>query len=290
MHPISVSAEKLFTLFGVLPVTNSLLATWCVMFFLTVVAVLTTRKMQIVPSGLHNIFEAIFEAFLQLFENVLEDKGLARKIFYFITTLFIFILCSNWFGLIPGVGSIGFFNKPEIAIEENVETANVEQAVGTHVTEKESVESATMQETEENLGTEAGAKPEPSFVPLFRAGSSDLSFTIALAFCAVFYIQLMGLSSLRFDYFKKFLNFKGPIHFFVGLLELVSEFAKMISFSFRLYGNIFAGEVLLTVIIFLVPYVAPMPFYGMEIFVGMVQAMVFTMLTLVFIKIATTHH
>jgi F-type H+-transporting ATPase subunit a len=289
MHPISVSAEKLFTLFGVLPVTNSLLATWCVMLFLTVVAFLTTRKMQVVPKGLHNMFEAAFEEFLKLFESVLEDKGLARKIFYFITTLFIFILCTNWFGLIPGVGSIGFFGKENAVTEESVETISTGQVAGTHET-GESAESTTLQETEESLGTEEGVKHESEFVPLFRAASSDLSFTIALALIAVLYIQFMGLSTLRVGYFKKFLNFKGPIHFFVGLLEIVSEFAKMISFSFRLYGNIFAGEVLLTVIIFLVPYVAPMPFYGMEIFVGMVQALVFTMLTLVFIKIATTHH
>jgi F-type H+-transporting ATPase subunit a len=289
MHPISVSAEKIFTLFGFLPVTNSLLATWIVMVLLITVAFLATRKMQAVPKGLHNIFEAVFESALGLFESVLEDKQMARRIFCFITTLFIFILFSNWFGLVPGVGSIGFSGKAETAIEESAETMNAEKIAGTHET-GESTESASLQETEENLGAEEGAKPEPEFVPLFRAGSSDLSFTIALAICAVLYVQMMGISKLRMGYFKKFINFKDPIHFFVGILELISEFARMISFSFRLFGNIFAGEVLLVVITFLVPYIAPMPFYGLEIFVGAVQAMVFTMLTLVFIKLAITSH
>jgi F-type H+-transporting ATPase subunit a len=281
MHPISVSAEKIFTLFGFLPVTNSLLATWAVMALLITVAFLATRKMQAVPKGLHNIFEAVFEGALQLFENVLEDKQMARKIFCFITTLFIFILFSNWFGLVPGVGSIGFSGKTETVAEKTVTT---------HEINKETSESAAIQESEENLGIEEGGKHEPEFVPLFRAGSSDLSFTIALAICAVLYVQMMGVSKLHMGYFKKFINFKDPIHFFVGILELISEFARMISFSFRLFGNIFAGEVLLVVITFLVPYIAPMPFYGMEVFVGAVQAMVFTMLTLVFIKLAIASH
>ena len=89
---------------------------------------------------------------------------------------------------------------------------------------------------------------------------------------------------------SKFLNFKSPIDFFVGLLELISEFAKMVSFSFRLYGNIFAGEVLLVIVGFLVPYLAPLPFLFLEIFVGFIQAFVFAMLTLVFVAVATAEH
>jgi F-type H+-transporting ATPase subunit a len=89
-------------------------------------------------------------------------------------------------------------------------------------------------------------------------------------------------------YFSRFINFKSPIMFFVGILEAISEISKVISFSFRLFGNVFAGEVLLVVVIGLVPYIAPMPFYGLEIFVGAIQALVFAMLTLVFFKMATT--
>lgn len=124
-------------------------------------------------------------------------------------------------------------------------------------------------------------------VPFLRSANADLNTTIALAVVAVFSIQIFGIIAIGFvKYSKKFINFKGPIDFFVGVLELISEISKMVSFSFRLFGNIFAGEILLTVIAFLVPYIAPIPFFGLELFVGAVQALVFMMLTLVFIKIA----
>jgi len=89
---------------------------------------------------------------------------------------------------------------------------------------------------------------------------------------------------------SKFFNFKSPIGFFVGILELISEFAKIVSFSFRLYGNVFAGEVLLVIVAFLIPYVAPLPFLFLEVFVGFIQAFVFAMLTLVFVAVATVEH
>ncbi|OQA04271.1 MAG: ATP synthase subunit a [bacterium ADurb.Bin400] len=130
------------------------------------------------------------------------------------------------------------------------------------------------------------------FVPILRPGNADLNTTLALAITAVFSVQIFGIVALGFwKYAGKFINFKdGPIHFGVGLLELISEISKMISFSFRLFGNIFAGEVLLTVIAVIMPFIVPLPFYGLELFVGLVQALVFTMLTLVFIKIATADH
>ena len=128
------------------------------------------------------------------------------------------------------------------------------------------------------------------FVPLFRPGSADLNLTLALALISVITIQVIGFKTLGSGYLKKFFNFTHPMKFFVGILELISEFAKIISFSFRLFGNVFAGEVLLTVMLMLVPYFVPIPFYGLEIFVAVVQAFVFAMLTLVFIKIAMTSH
>jgi F-type H+-transporting ATPase subunit a len=91
-------------------------------------------------------------------------------------------------------------------------------------------------------------------------------------------------------YLGKFFNFSSPIDFFVGILELISEISKLISFSFRLFGNVFAGEVLLMVMMFLVPYILPLPFFMLEIFVGLIQALVFTTLTLVFLKMATEEH
>lgn len=129
------------------------------------------------------------------------------------------------------------------------------------------------------------------FVPLFRSANADLNTTLALAIVAVIAIQVFGIAAIGvFRYGKKFINFKGPIDFFLGILELIGEFARMISFSFRLFGNVFAGEVLLLVVAFLVPFIAPLPFFFLELFVGFVQALVFTMLTLVFIKSAISIH
>jgi F-type H+-transporting ATPase subunit a len=163
---------------------------------------------------------------------------LAEKYLPFVFTVFLFILVSNWLGLLPGVGSI-ILKLP--------------------------YESA----------------------PLLRSPSSDLNFTLGLAILAVIFVNLSGIITLGFlKYAKKFINFQNPIKFFVGILELISEIAKMISFSFRLFGNVFAGEVLLTIVGFLVPYFIPLPFLFLEIFVGFIQAFVFAMLTLVFISIA----
>ena len=125
-------------------------------------------------------------------------------------------------------------------------------------------------------------------IPLFRSGNADLNTTIALAFLAVFFVQIFGILGIGLGkYLGKFFNFSNPIHFGVGLLEIVSEISRIVSFAFRLFGNIFAGEVLLMVIAMLVPYVVPMPFYIIELFFGFIQALVFTMLTIVFIRMAT---
>ncbi|MEI6237795.1 MAG: F0F1 ATP synthase subunit A [Candidatus Saccharibacteria bacterium] len=138
-----------------------------------------------------------------------------------------------------------------------------------------------------SIGVNEIKEGEKVLVPFFRAGTADLNTTLMLAIVSVIAIQLIGIGVVGMrGYAKKFLNFSSPILFFVGILELMSEFIKVISFSFRLFGNIFAGEVLLLVITSLIPYVIPVPFYGLEIFVGFIQALVFTMLTLVFIKMA----
>ena len=130
-------------------------------------------------------------------------------------------------------------------------------------------------------------------VPFFRTANSDLNMTLIMAITAVFMVQVFGISILGFFKYagKFFINpFKDPIGSFIGVLEIVSEIAKMISFSFRLFGNIFAGEVLLLIVTFLMPYGAPLPFMFLELFVGLVQGLVFAILTLVFIQIATVEH
>lgn len=126
-------------------------------------------------------------------------------------------------------------------------------------------------------------------IPLFRATTADLNTTIALAVLSVFMVQYFGVKHLGGGYFKKFINFANPIAFFVGILEIVSELSRVLSFAFRLFGNIFAGEVLLTVVMFLVPVLASFPFLMLEIFVGLIQAVVFSMLSAVLYKLAISH-
>lgn len=129
------------------------------------------------------------------------------------------------------------------------------------------------------------------FIPLFRAGTADLNTTVVLGVIAIIGVQVLGMATLGvFKYGKKFLNFSSPIAFFVGILELISEFVRVVAFAFRLFGNVFAGEVLLTVLSVLAPFVIPLPFYFMELFVGFIQALVFTMLALVFMSMATVSH
>lgn len=239
---ISLKAEKIFELYG-FPVTNSLIATWIVMLFLILFSLRITRKMTLIPTRLQLIGEFLVGSLYQLFESITGDK--VRKFFPLVATLFIFIMFLNWFGLIPGFGTLGITRLEE------------------------------------------GRKV---FVPLLRAGSADLNTTIALAFVSVFMIQYYGFTTLKKEYLSRFLNFSNPINFFVGVLETMSEGTKIISFGFRLFGNIFAGEVLLTVVAFLMPIFAPLPFLALELFVGFIQALVFSMLTSVFLAVATSSH
>lgn len=132
-----------------------------------------------------------------------------------------------------------------------------------------------------------------TFSLFFRSSASDINFTLALAIVALTAVQWFGIVTLGVSaHIKKYLNFKSPIHLFIGILELFSEISKAISFSFRLFGNVFAGEVLLMIVSFLMPYVGPIPFLFLEIFVGFIQALVFTMLTAIFINISVSesHH
>ena len=129
------------------------------------------------------------------------------------------------------------------------------------------------------------------FFPLFRTAASDINTTLPLAIISIIATHVIAIATLGFfKHASKYFTLSGVIPFFIGILEFIAEIAKMVSFSFRLFGNIFAGEVLLVIVSFLLPYIAPLPFYLLEIFVGLVQALVFAMLTMVFIKIASTSH
>jgi len=236
---ISLRAEEIFHI-GNFPVTNSVLLAFVALIVFGVFALILKRKLNIIPGGVQNVIEVIVDGALGLMDSVLGDRRKSEKYLPIVFTVFLFILCSNWLGLLPGVGSL-----------------TVRSPDGT--------------------------------VPLLRSPAADLNFTLALALIAVTFANALGIAAVGFGgRLKTFFNFKDPIAFFVGILELISEFAKIISFSFRLFGNVFAGEVLLTIMAFLLPYLAPLPFMFLEIFVGFIQAFIFGMLTLVFISMAVS--
>jgi F-type H+-transporting ATPase subunit a len=240
---IALAAERVGELFGI-PLTNTLITSWVVMAILFGVAFFVGRNLQMVPGRLQALFEETLGFILNYMAEVLEDKKLARKLFPFITTLFLFIFTSNIIEFTPGIGSIGF-----------IEYSNHGE----------------------------------SLIPLFRSVNTDLNVTLALAIISFIVIEAVGIATLGFmTYAGKFFNFKSVLGFLVGIIELFSEIARLISFSFRLFGNILAGEVLIVVILFFVPYLVPVPMMLFETFVGMIQAAIFALLTLFFIKIAIT--
>lgn len=199
--------------------------------------------------------DAIFEGLYSFVENIAKDK--TRALLPLVATFFFFILTANWMGLLPGVGSIGLY---------------------------------------------AEHHGERVLVPFLRGANADLSTTLALAIISVITVQVVGFRYQGPRYLRKFFNFSAPpgsgalapvlriANGFAGLLEIISEVSKIFSFAFRLFGNIFAGEVLLIVVSFLAAFVATLPFMGLELFVGLVQALVFSMLSLVFYTMATHHH
>ena len=241
--PISLAAEPILHI-GSFAVTNALLMSMLISVVFLLVLLFLPRNLAYVPKGLQNIVESLFELVNGVVRSIVSDEKVALAILPLVATFFLFILINNWAGLLPGVGSIGFYEMHE--------------------------------------GAEV-------FVPLLRGANSDLNMTLALACVSVFTLQYMGFKFGGFAYLKKFFNFSGVIDAFIGLLELLSDIVKIFSFSFRLFGNVFAGEVLLIVIGAFVPYVAPIPFLGLELFAGGVQALVFSMLTIAFINMATSH-
>jgi F-type H+-transporting ATPase subunit a len=273
---ISISAEKLFSI-GSLEVTNSIVTSLICSSILILLALFVRLKLKPAdkkPTGWQNVFEFLVEGFYDFIQGVTNSHKKTKIFLPFIVTFFLFILTNNWLGLVPGVGTIGFIEGKEKEVEMHQEASLVPQAYA------EELETHEVEE-EKHQGT---------YVPYFRAGTADLNTTMALAIITVFMTQFFGIKYLGLGYFKKFINFSNPMNFIVGLLELISEISKVLSFGFRLFGNIFAGEVLLVVIGALVPLVAPMIFYGLEVFVGLIQALVFALLSLVFYSMATVSH
>lgn len=268
MPEISLKPEELFNL-GTLQVTNTLLTTVLVYFFLVFfLLILSTTFKPFNPSKLQIAFETLVEMLGGVFKDIAGHTYNFSKLFSFVFSFFIFILVSNWFGLLPFVGPL----------------------VVNHTSEIVNVERPTILSCIKNRNCiydfKHGLQTSEHVTPLFRAPTSDLSVTLALALLSVLVTNALGVASRGFSYFKKYINFSSAIDFVVGILELISEIGKIISFSFRLFGNVFAGEVLLAVIGFISYGLVNLPFIGLEFFVGMIQALVFFMLTTVFVSLA----
>jgi F-type H+-transporting ATPase subunit a len=261
---VPVAAETLFHL-GPLPVTNSLIMGWVAVILCVLLAWRLNRKLVVAPRGLQNVMEWLLESIMGFMDQVTSNRAKSRRFLPIVGTMFLLILASNWLGLFSLVLPI------------------------------------TLKEGHENI-------------PILRAATSDLNLTLAMALFSVVISHLLGFIALGFwKYGNKFIKlgdlwhalkafgskpigeagmglFVAVIEFFVGLLEIVSEIAKVISLSLRLFGNIYAGEVLLAVIVSLTgklpPFLLPLPFIAMELLVGIVQASVFSILTLVYLTSA----
>ncbi len=275
---VSISAETVVNVFG-LPISNSIFTSLLVSFFLVGFAIYFRSKFKETdqPSGLQNFVEMVVDALYNFVYSITENHKKSALFFPIIASFFIFIIMNNYVGLLPGVGPI--------MVEEGKIGQNgiVTEVLASSEPEIEVTEAADSIAAEEH-------KEEHKAVPLLRAATADLNTTLALAIISVFLTQVFGVSHLGLAYFKKFIDFSNPINFFVGILEIILEVAKIVSFAFRLFGNIFAGEVLLVVMTYLVAIAVPAPFYALELFVGFIQALVFSMLSLIFFNLATKGH
>ena len=256
---IEVPAEAIFYL-GPIPITNTMLASWFTVLVIIGLFYAGTHRMKLVPTGLQNAIEWAVETLLNFVETTAGREN-GRRFFPVVATIFFFVIMNAWLGLLPGFGTIGFGQAGE------------------------------------QLGL------LPSFevqAPLLRAANTDINLPLALAVMSFVFVEYWGVSTLGFfRYGSKFLRFGellrgrifiGLIDMFVGALEALSELVRLISFTFRLFGNMFAGEVLLLVIVSLIPWVAVLMFYALEVLVGFVQALVFAGLTLVFATVAVAEH
>jgi F-type H+-transporting ATPase subunit a len=280
-------------------ITNTLIATLLADIVIVVLFGLGLRRMRedpgdLVPRGfMESLLETWIEGLYSLAESVLGTK--TRKVFWVGATIFIFIVIANWMELLPGFDSIGIIEEAhgDLTGYEKGTFVGIPALVGPMEEHEEEGES----HGEEEHGAHGYV-----LRPFLRAANTDLNTTLALALIAVALVQFYGIRELglweylsgRFIQVKR-LNKGNPMGFidlFVGVLETIGEFARVISFSFRLFGNIFAGQVLLFVMGFLIPFVffGVLIFWGLELFVGAIQALVFMMLTFVFMATAMVHH
>lgn len=250
------------------PITNTMLGSWLTILVLGLLMFFATRKMKLVPRGLQNVVEVAVEGLANFIEGV-AGKENGRKFFPVLATIFFFVLFNAWLSLVPGFMSIGFW--------------------------------------------EHGEHGKNILVPFLRGANTDVNVPLALALVSFVFVEFWGLRKLGIRYLSKFFNFSritasmkqifrgkvkgafgglfsGFIDVFVGFIELMSEFIRIVSFTFRLFGNMIAGEILIFSMIFLIPWFIPSVFYVLELFVGLIQAIIFFGLTLVFVSMAVTPH
>ena len=255
-------AETVFHLFG-LPITNSVIAAWITIIFLVGFSYAVTRRMKLIPGRLQAAFEFLIGWLYDLCCSVAGEEN-GRRFFPVVATIFLFVGFNAWLALLPGFGSI---------------TA--------HTVEGE--------------------------VHLLRPANTDINMPLALALTSFIFVEFFGLRQLGIRYLSKFINvreflrgvrqlftgklraglsglFTGVITIFTGLLEGLSELIRIVSLTFRLFGNMTAGEILLLVAAFLIPWLFAIPFYGLELLIGFIQAIIFGGLTLIFLTLAVESH
>jgi F-type H+-transporting ATPase subunit a len=258
---IVIAPDTIFYIGG-FPVTNTLLGTWIAIIALLIVCYFGIRRRDLIPTGFQNAFEWMIEALLGLAESVAgKEKG--RKFFPLVFAFFIFIFFGNFIDLLPGEDTIGTI-RPGVHASSFLLWGNASNQI----------------------------------IPWLRPPTTDLNLNLAMALVSVVVTQGFGFYFLGAkEHVVKYINWRafkhGPLgiaEVFVGLLEIISELGRLISFSFRLFGNIFAGSILLAVFAFLVPVFADIIFLPFELFVAAIQAFVFAFLTLLFMEQATTSH
>jgi len=255
-------AETVFHIFG-FPITNSVIAAWITVIFLVGFSYVVTRRLKLIPGRLQAAFEFLIGWLYDLCCSVAGEKN-GRRFFPIVTTIFLFVIFNAWLGLLPGFGSI------------TVHTAEGE-------------------------------------AHLLRPANTDINMPLALALVSFVFVEFTGLRTIGIRYMSKFINigefmrglrhiskgrpeagfsslFTGVIFIFTGLLEGLSELIRIISLTFRLFGNMTAGEILLLVAAFLMPWLFAIPFYGLELLIGFIQALIFAGLTLIYVTMAVAPH
>ena len=257
-HENTLYAEPI-TIWHGFPITNALITSWAVVAIIAILSISLRLKMKKVPGRLQHLFEIIVDGGLSIGDQVTGNRKITEKVFPVAISIFFFVLINNWFGLLP----LGGF----------------------------------------------GIVEEGAFVPFVRSGTADINTTLALSIVSVVGANVFGILIIGiWKMFNKYVNVKAlgtavkklrkeptgivvaPIQFFVGVIEVIGEVAKVASLSFRLFGNVFAGEVLLASMGALVAYVVPIPFMFLEVIVGIIQAFIFSMLTVVYFTIASQDH